>query len=71
MIETKIGSKILRKGELTLPYFIAEIGVNHEGDFERAKQMIEQVAKAGGDAVKFQVTKRKHWHPKFHLHIGI
>ena len=32
------------------PYVIAEIGVNHEGSLERAKEMIDQVARAGGHA---------------------
>ncbi|OEU70984.1 MAG: hypothetical protein BA863_18805 [Desulfovibrio sp. S3730MH75] len=35
-------------------FIIAEIGNNHEGDFELAKQMVIQAAKAGADAVKFQ-----------------
>ena len=39
------------------PYLIAEIGVNHEGSLERAKQMIDQVARAGGHAAKFQTYK--------------
>jgi sialic acid synthase SpsE len=39
------------------PYIISEVGVNHEGDLDKAKQMIEEVANAGGDAVKFQAYK--------------
>ena len=39
------------------PYLIAEIGVNHEGSIERAKEMIDQVARAGGHAAKFQTYK--------------
>ena len=35
-------------------FIIAEIGNNHEGDFELAKEMIALAAKAGADAVKFQ-----------------
>ena len=35
-------------------YTIAEIGINHNGDFELAKQMVEVAAKTGVDAVKFQ-----------------
>jgi len=38
-------------------YLIAEIGVNHGGDFDLAVQMIESVAKAGGQAAKFQTYK--------------
>ena len=35
-------------------FIIAEIGNNHEGNFELAKEMISKAAKAGVDAVKFQ-----------------
>lgn len=35
-------------------YYIAEIGLNHNGDFDTAKKMIELAADAGADAVKFQ-----------------
>lgn len=34
--------------------YIAEIGLNHNGDFDMAIKMIESAAKAGADAVKFQ-----------------
>jgi sialic acid synthase SpsE len=35
-------------------YFIADIGANHDGDLERAKDLIYMVAEAGADAAKFQ-----------------
>ena len=35
-------------------YFVAEIGINHNGDIEIAKQLINQAKAAGCDAVKFQ-----------------
>ncbi len=35
-------------------YFIAEIGNNHNGDFYIAKKSIEEAARAGAHAVKFQ-----------------
>ena len=35
-------------------FVIAEAGVNHNGDIELAKRLIEVSAKAGADAVKFQ-----------------
>lgn len=35
-------------------YFIAEAGVNHDGDIAVAKRLIEVAAEAGADAVKFQ-----------------
>jgi len=35
-------------------YVIAEIGINHNGDLEITKQLIDVAADAGADAVKFQ-----------------
>ncbi len=35
-------------------YFIAEIGINHNGDLNIAKQLIERAKMADCDAVKFQ-----------------
>lgn len=40
-------------------YFIAEAGVNHNGDMNLAKQLIDCAAEAGADAVKFQTFKAK------------
>jgi sialic acid synthase SpsE len=39
------------------PYIIAEIGVNHAGSMEKAKEMIKSVADNGGHAAKFQTYK--------------
>lgn len=36
------------------PYVIAEIGINHNGEFELAKTLIQVAADCGVDAVKFQ-----------------
>ena len=36
-------------------YIIAEIGINHEGKYNIAKKLILNAAKAGADAVKFQI----------------
>ena len=54
MIDFKFGGETY--GFLN-PFIIAEIGVNHEGSLERAKEMIEQVARGGGHAAKFQTYK--------------
>jgi N,N'-diacetyllegionaminate synthase len=40
--------------ESTTPYFIAEAGVNHNGDVDKAERLIDAAADAGADAVKFQ-----------------
>ena len=39
------------------PYIIAEIGVNHEGNIDTAKQLIESAARGGAHAAKFQTYK--------------
>lgn len=38
-------------------FIIAEAGVNHNGDIENAKRLVDEAAKAGADAVKFQTFK--------------
>ncbi len=39
------------------PFIIAEIGLNHNGDIEIAKKLIEQAANAGASATKLQSYK--------------
>ena len=51
----QIGSRFV--GPETLPYIIAEIGVNHEGSLEKAKELIDLAKKSGGHAAKFQSYK--------------
>ncbi len=43
-----------RVGEGEPVFIIAEIGINHNGDLEVAKQLIDAAKVAGCDAVKFQ-----------------
>ncbi len=50
--EIKIGKRWVGEGHPT--YIVAEIGVNHNGDIDNAKKMIEAAKHAGVDAVKFQ-----------------
>lgn len=40
-----------------VPYFIAEISSNHNGDLQRCLKFIDEAKKAGFDAVKFQLFK--------------
>ena len=35
-------------------YIIAEIGINHGGDLDVAKSLIDSAVRAGADSVKFQ-----------------
>lgn len=48
----KIGD--VEVGSSQRPFFIAEAGVNHNGNIETAKNLIDVAADAGADAVKFQ-----------------
>ena len=41
-------------GELHPTYFIADIAANHDGDLEKAKELIFMAKEAGADAAKFQ-----------------
>ncbi len=50
--EITIGNKTIGDGKPA--YIIAEIGINHNGDLDIAKEMIKAAAHAGADAVKFQ-----------------
>jgi len=52
MNPVKVGSKLVSEASPT--YMIAEIGINHNGDLEIAKKLIDEAVKAGFDAVKFQ-----------------
>ena len=40
-------------------FVIAEAGVNHCGDLERAKEMVRVAAASGADAIKFQTFSAK------------
>jgi N-acetylneuraminate synthase len=52
MSALRIGNRIVGPGQPTL--VVAEIGINHNGDVELAKRLIDAAAGAGCDAVKFQ-----------------
>jgi N-acetylneuraminate synthase len=50
--EIKIGDNTVGDGHPT--YVVAEIGINHNGEVETAKRLIDAALLAGVDAVKFQ-----------------
>lgn len=45
------------KNQLNKPYVIAEAGVNHEGNIELAKRLIDEAVEGGAQAIKFQAYK--------------
>ena len=53
--ELIINNKII--GPDQKPFFVAEAGLNHNGDIEIAKKMIDQAISSGADAIKFQTYK--------------
>lgn len=55
--EIKIGKSTISHHSPT--YFIADIAANHDGDLEKAKDLIYMVKEAGADAAKFQHFKAK------------
>ena len=42
---------------LNRPLLIAEIGGNHEGDFEKANLLIDLALESAADVIKFQIYK--------------
>jgi N-acetylneuraminate synthase len=50
--QVRLGSKVVGMGQPC--YVIAEIGINHNGDIDLAKQLINVAVGAGCSAVKFQ-----------------
>ena len=55
MSEVKIGKSIIGKKHDVK--FVAELGVNHLGNFERAIKMIDEAYDSGADFLKFQTYK--------------
>lgn len=50
--QIKIGERTIKAGND--PYIVGEVGINHNGEIDRALEMIHVAKKAGCDAVKFQ-----------------
>jgi len=55
MPSIRIGDRIISLQ--TMPYVIAEIGVNHGGSLDKALELIDLAQEGGADAVKFQTYK--------------
>jgi N-acetylneuraminate synthase len=50
--EVKFGNRMVGDGHPA--YIIAEVGINHNGDMEIARKIIDAAVHAGADAIKFQ-----------------
>lgn len=50
--QIKIGKRLI--GEEHPPFVVADIGINHEGDFVKAKKMVRDAYQNGAECVKFQ-----------------
>lgn len=57
----KIGGVPIGPGHPT--YIIAEVGSNHDGDLDRARELIGDAAEAGADCAKFQLYRADKLYP--------
>ena len=62
MVTRKLNKHGLKTDKST--YVIAEIGINHGGDLDMAKRLIDSAARSGVDAVKFQTYLTEKRAPK-------
>ena len=44
-------------------FFISEIGINHNGSYELAEELIEKSIEAGADIIKFQIRNLNELYP--------
>ena len=58
VIELQIGGRMVGMNQPC--FIIAEAGVNHNGDLNLARQLIDVASQAGADAIKFQTFKVEH-----------
>ena len=55
MLRFKINKKFIGKDCKT--YFIADIAANHDGNLDKARELVKLCAEAGANAAKFQHFK--------------
>lgn len=61
----EFGSRKIGKGQPV--FIIAEIGINHEGDYETCAEMVRKSAEAGADAIKLQTVDADENYVEGHL----
>jgi sialic acid synthase SpsE len=52
-----VNNPVTNNSLIVHPYIIAEAGVNHEGDMDLARRLIDEAAEGGAHAIKFQTYK--------------
>ena len=50
--EFQIGDRKI--GDGFSPFVIAEVGINHEGEFSKAIELVDAAVESGADCIKFQ-----------------
>ena len=45
-------------------FIIAEIGINHEGNYNQARKLVDKAFNSGANAVKFQIVNPDHSYSK-------
>ena len=58
MSEVQIGKRII--GIDHPPLVLAEVGINHEGDYDKAIQLVDAAKASGAEAIKFQTHLTSH-----------
>lgn len=58
----RVGDRWIGDGESC--FIIAEAGSNHDGNLEQARALIDVAARAGADAIKFQVFRASRLYPR-------
>jgi len=62
-MKIQIGNRSVGDGEPT--FIIAEVGSNHNGSLEQAKELIDVAVEAGASAVKFQIFQAEKHYSKY------
>ena len=57
-MKIKIKNKII--SDFNKPFFVAEAGINYDGNFNKCFKLIDAAKKAGADAIKFQSHLAEH-----------
>ena len=52
---------MIKFNKLTKIFIVAEIGVNHEGNFDTAMDLVKKAHQSGVDAVKFQTYEAERY----------